>query len=51
MSLLIELGFSPHLIAELIGDTVQMVDNIYGHLCPNRYGEVADRLNQVIVPK
>ncbi len=51
VSLLIELGFSPHLIAERIGDTVQMVNNIYGHLYPNKHGEVADRLNQIIVPK
>ena len=51
VSLLIELGFSPHLIAERIGDTVQMVNNIYGHLYPNKQGEVADRLNSLIVPK
>ncbi len=51
VSLLIDLGFSPHLIAERIGDTVQMVNNIYGHLYPGRRGEVADRLNQIIVPK
>ncbi len=51
VSLLIELGFSPHLIAERIGDTVQMVNNTYGHLYPSKHGEVADRLNQVIVPK
>lgn len=50
VSLLIDLGFSPHLIAERIGDTVQMVNNIYGHLYPSRRGEVADRLNDIIVP-
>ncbi len=51
VSLLIELGFSPHLIAERIGDTVQIVNNTYGHLYPSKHGEVADRLNQLIVPK
>lgn len=51
VSLLIELGFSPHLIAERIGDTVQMVNNTYGHLYPSKHGEVAERLNQIIVPR
>lgn len=51
VSLLIDLGFSPHLIAERIGDTVQMVNSTYGHLYPNKHEEVADRLNQLIVPK
>lgn len=51
VSLLIEMGFSPHLIAERIGDTVQMVNNTYGHLYPNKHQEVADKLNTLIVPK
>lgn len=51
VSLLIELGFSPHLIAERIGDTVQMVNSTYGHLYPSKHAEVAERLNQIIVPK
>lgn len=51
VSLLIDMGFSPHLIAERIGDTVQMVNNTYGHLYPAKHQEVADRLNQFIVPK
>ena len=51
VSLLIDMGFSPHLIAERIGDTVQMVNNTYGHLYPTKHQEVADRLNQIIVPK
>lgn len=51
VSLLINMGFTPHLIAERIGDTVQMVNNTYGHLYPNKHAEVADRLNQIIVPK
>lgn len=48
VSLLIEMGFSPHLIAERIGDTVQMINNIYGHLYPTRHQEVADKLNAII---
>lgn len=51
VSLLIDMGFSPHLIAERIGDTVQMVNNTYGHLYPAKHQEVADRLNKMIVPK
>ena len=49
VSLLIDMGFSPHLIAERIGDTVQMVNNTYGHLYPTKHKEVADKLNQLIV--
>lgn len=50
VSLLIDMGFTPHLIAERIGDTVQMVNSIYGHLYPSRHNEVAEKLNQIIVP-
>ena len=50
VSLLIELGFSAQLIAERIGDTVQMVNSTYGHLYPTRHREVADKLNSIIVP-
>lgn len=49
VSLLIEMGFSPHLIAERIGDSVQMVNNTYGHLYPTKHKEVADKLNNIIV--
>ena len=48
--MLISIGFSPHLIAERIGDTVQMVNGIYGYLYPSKYNEVAEKLNQIIVP-
>ena len=48
VSLLIDLGFTPMLIAERIGDTVDMVNNIYGHLYPNRHRDVADRLQQIV---
>lgn len=48
VSMLIDLGFSPHLIAERIGDTVDMVSNVYGHLYPNRHIEVADKLQEIV---
>lgn len=48
VSLLIDMGFSPILIAERIGDTVDMVNSIYGHLYPNRHRDVADRLQQIV---
>ena len=51
VSLLIDMGFTPLLIAERIGDTVQMVNNTYGHLYPARHQEVANKLNDLIVPK
>lgn len=51
VSLLIDLKFTPHLIAERIGDTVQMVNNTYGHLYPARHQEVADCLNKLIEKK
>ncbi len=44
VSLLIDMGFSTILIAERIGDTVEMVNKIYGHLYPNKHREVADKL-------
>lgn len=49
VSLLIELGFTPYLIAERIGDTVQMVNEVYGHLYPNKHIEVANKLNNILV--
>lgn len=48
VSLLIDLGFTPQLIAERIGDTVQMVNNTYGHLYPNRHSDVSDKLQQIV---
>ncbi len=36
--------------AERIRDTVEMVNKVYGHLYPNKHNEVANRLNQLIVP-
>lgn len=46
--LLIDMGFPAILIAERIGDTVDMVNNTYGHLYPNRHEEVADKLDQLV---
>ena len=51
VSLLIELGFTAQLIAERIGDTVQMVNSTYGHLYPTKHQEVADKLNSLLVSK
>ena len=48
MSLLIDMGFPAMLIAERIGDTVEMINNTYGHLYPNRHEEVADKLEQLV---
>lgn len=47
VSLLIDLGFSVHLIAERIGDSVNMVNNVYGHLFENRHAEVANKLQEL----
>ena len=49
VSLLIDMGFFPHLIADRIGDTVQMVNNTYGHLYPDRHEEVAEKLDKILV--
>ena len=42
------MGFPAMLIAERIGDTVEMINNTYGHLYPNRHEELADRLEQLV---
>ncbi len=47
VSLLIHMGFPSILIAERIGDTVEMVNKIYGHLYPNKHREVADQLEKL----
>ena len=48
VSLLIHMGFLPLLIAERIGDSVDMVNHVYGHLYPNSHTEIADRLNDLV---
>ena len=48
-SLLVEMGFSPLLIAERLGhENVQTTMEVYSHLYPNKQREVADRLNEVM---
>ena len=50
-SLLIELGFSPLLIAERLGhENIETTLNTYSHLYPNKQIELADKL-QVLVSK
>lgn len=47
-SLLIELGFSPLLIAERLGhENIETTLNIYSHLYPNKQEEVAIKLQQL----
>lgn len=48
VSLCIELGFSPYLIAERIGDTAEMVLKVYGHLYPNKHETLAKQLNEIV---
>ena len=45
-SLLIEMGFSPLLIAERLGhEKIETTLNTYSHLYPNKQVEIADKLN------
>jgi integrase len=47
-SLLIEMGFSPLLIAERLGhEKVETTLNTYSHLYPSKHGEVAEKLNSL----
>jgi integrase len=46
-SLLIELGYSPLLIAERLGDTVQTTMNTYSHLYPNKQSELVKQLDKI----
>lgn len=47
-SLLIEMGFSPLLIAERLGhEKVETTLQTYSHLYPNKHGEVATKLQQL----
>lgn len=48
-SLLIEMGFSPLLIAERLGhEKVETTLNTYSHLYPSKHGEVAEKLNSLV---
>ncbi len=47
-SLLIEMGFSPLLIAERLGhEKVETTLQTYSHLYPNKHGEVAEKLQKL----
>lgn len=46
VSLLIELGYRTHAIAERIGDTPQEVDKTYAHLYPNKAQDLAADLER-----
>ena len=49
-SLLIELGFSPLLIAERLGhENIETTLNTYSHLYPNKQIELADKLQTLLV--
>jgi len=51
-SLLIELGFSPLLIAERLGhENIETTLNTYSHLYPNKQTELADKLQSILVSK
>lgn len=47
VSLLIDMGYQPALIAERIGDTVEMVNRVYGHLYPNQHQNLAEKLQEM----
>ncbi len=46
VSLLIELGYRTHAIADRIGDTPEMVDKTYAHLYPNKGVQIARELDK-----
>lgn len=47
-SLLIEMGFSPLLIAERLGhENIETTLQTYSHLYPNKHGQVADKLEKI----
>ena len=49
-SLLVELGFSPLLIAERLGhERVQTTMDTYSHLHPNKQVEVANQLDKLAI--
>ena len=48
VSLLIDQGISEMLIADRIGDSVEVVQKTYAHLYPNKNKTVADKLNALV---
>lgn len=47
VSLLINMGYQPMLIAERIGDSVEMINKVYGHLYPNQHQNLAEKLQKM----
>lgn len=48
VSMLIDMGAQPMVIAERIGDTVEMVNDIYGHLYPNKHRDLALAIDELV---
>lgn len=46
-SLLIELGYSPLLIADRLGDNVDTTLRVYSHLYPNKQSELVNKLDEI----
>lgn len=46
VSLLVELGYRTHAIADRIGDTPEVVDRTYAHLYPNTAEAIARELDK-----
>ena len=47
VSLLINLGYKPILIANRIGDSVEMVNRVYGHLYPSEHLDLVNKLDEI----
>lgn len=47
VSLLIELGYSPLLVADRIGDNVETVLKVYSHLYPTKKNELVEKLDKL----
>ncbi len=47
-SFLINMGYSPLLVADRLGDNVETVMKIYSHLCPTKNNELVQKLDNLI---
>lgn len=47
VSILLELGLSPHEISKRLGHSVEMVNETYGHLFPKKNKQILDMLNSL----
>lgn len=47
-SLLIELGYSPLLVADRLGDNVETTLKVYSHLYPNKQSELVKKLDSLV---